>query len=73
MRAGLSAHIRTHMRTHTSRYANRLRSVYIRLSACVHARVCVPPSTQYARGGTHHLQNITDNRVEINDPILINA
>ena len=38
-----------------------------------HTNTHTHTSTQHARGGTHHLQNITDNRVEINDVILINA
>lgn len=56
-----------------TRYANCLSAVCI----CPSAR-CAPEgasaSTQYAGGGgAHNLQNITDNRVEINDLILINA
>lgn len=61
----------TYAHTHTGQ-SEFLSTVCICLSAYVHAPVCTP-LTQCAWEGAHNLQNITDNRVEINDLILINA
>lgn len=67
---------RTHTHTHIYTHTHAMQivfppCVYVRQLACMPG--CASASTQHAGGGAHNLQNITDNRVEINDLILINA